>query len=277
MLKERYDFNELAELMAYLRSSEGCPWDRVQTHDSLKRYLIEEAYEVLEAIDALNDQDAGAPSSMHDAVKDSMLCEELGDLLLQVFFHARIAEEEGRFNIGDVVTAVSRKLVQRHTHVFGSDKADTPDEVVDNWEKIKKEEKGQKSQTDVLKSVPSNLPALMRSQKVQQKAASVGFDWDNAGDVFKKVREELDELENAYMSQKKDKISEETGDLFFSLVNLSRFLDVQSELALTAATEKFIRRFGQMEVKIMGQGKKLGGMTLQEMDEVWDQVKKEEE
>jgi tetrapyrrole methylase family protein/MazG family protein len=259
MLKEKYEFKDLLDIMKLLRSENGCPWDRVQTHDSLKKYLIEETYEVLEAID----------------LKDSKkISEELGDLLLQIIFHAQIAEEEGAFNINDVITGISRKMILRHTHVFGADKADTPDEVVDNWEVIKKKEKGIESQTGVLKDVPSNLPALMRSYKVQQKAAQVGFDWDNSDDVFNKVDEEICELKDVYKSENMERIYDEIGDVFFSLVNLSRFLKVQPELALTGTINKFIKRFEFIESESKKDGKKLEEMSLAEMDELWNKAKK---
>ena len=259
MLKEKYEFKDLLDIMKLLRSEKGCPWDRVQTHDSLKKYLIEETYEVLEAID----------------LKDSKkISEELGDLLLQIIFHAQIAEEEGAFNINDVITGISRKMILRHTHVFGADKADTPDEVVDNWEVIKKKEKGIESQTGVLKDVPSNLPALMRSYKVQQKAAQVGFDWDNSDDVFNKVDEEICELKDVYKSENMERIYDEIGDVFFSLVNLSRFLKVQPELALTGTINKFIKRFEFIESESKRDGKKLEEMSLAEMDELWNKAKK---
>lgn len=258
MIKDKYSFSELVDIMALLRSENGCPWDREQDHQSLKRYLIEETYEVLEAID-LGDR--------------KKLCEELGDLLLQIVFHGRIAEEEGTFNIEDVITGISRKMILRHTHVFGEDKAETADEVIDNWEAIKKKEKGIKKQTDVLKDVPSNLPALMRSYKVQQKAAQVGFDWDNTGDVFKKIYEEIKELEDVYESKNMDRITDEMGDVFFSLVNLSRFLKVQPELALTDTTNKFIKRFQYIEEESAKAGKRLEDMSLAEMDELWNKAK----
>ncbi len=260
MLKDKYSFDELVGLMAFLRGGDGCPWDRDQTHESLKKYLIEETYEVLEAIDSKD---------------DAKQCEELGDLLLQVIFHARIAEEGGRYGIGDIISGIAKKLVLRHTHVFGSGKADTPDEVVDNWERIKKEEKGMQTHADVLKAVPPNLPALMRSYKVQQKAALVGFDWEKTEDVFNKVNEELTELKNAYMSQSKEMIIEEIGDLLFSLVNLSRFLNVQPELALTGSTMKFIKRFEHMENECVSAGKNFEDLTPDEMDVFWNKAKED--
>lgn len=258
MLKDKYEFSDLVDIMALLRSDEGCPWDRDQNHESLKKYLIEETYEVLEAID-LKDRDK--------------LCEELGDLLLQIVFHAQIGREEGAFGINDVITAICRKMVLRHTHVFGEDRAETPDEVVDNWEAIKKKEKGIKDQTGVLKDVPTNLPALMRSYKVQQKAAQVGFDWDNIEDVFNKVDEEIMELKDVYKSKNVERISDEMGDVFFALVNLSRFLKIHPELALTGTINKFIKRFEYIEQESVKSGKRLEEMSLSEMDELWNKAK----
>ncbi|MCX7922227.1 MAG: nucleoside triphosphate pyrophosphohydrolase [Clostridia bacterium] len=258
MLKNKYEFQDLIEIMKLLRSENGCPWDKEQTHQSLKKYLIEETYEVLEVID-INDK--------------KRLCEELGDLLLQIVFHAQISAEDKDFDIGDVISGICRKMVSRHTHIFGEDKADTADQVVDNWEAIKKKEKGMETQTAVLKDVPSNLPALMRSFKVQQKAAQVGFDWDDIDDVFKKVKEEILELENVYKSKNVERITDEMGDVFFSLVNLSRFLKISPELALTGTTNKFIRRFEYIEQESGKAGKKLEEMTLEEMDELWNKAK----
>lgn len=258
MFKERYNFNDLLDIMTTLRSKEGCPWDREQTHESLKKYLIEETYEVLEAID-LKD--------------DAKMCEELGDVLLQVVFHAELGREDKRFDMGDIVDGVCKKLVSRHTHVFGDASASTPEEVLVNWEQIKKKEKGLKSQTGVLKDVPSNLPALMRSYKVQQKAAQVGFDWDNIDDVAAKVDEEIQELKDVYKSKNVERITDEMGDAFFALVNLSRFLKVQPELALTGTINKFIKRFEYVEKKSLESGKKLEEMSLAEMDVFWNEAK----
>jgi tetrapyrrole methylase family protein / MazG family protein len=258
MLKDKYSFQDLVEIMTLLRSENGCPWDKEQTHDSLKKYLIEEAYEVLEAID-LKDK--------------NKIYDELGDVLLQIVFHAQIGKEEGTFDIDDVTTAVCKKMVSRHTHIFGEDKADTPDEVINNWEAIKKKEKGLKSQTGVLKDVPGNLPALMRSYKVQEKAAQVGFDWDNIEDVFEKVNEEINELKDVYESENLERITDEIGDVFFSLVNLSRFLKVQPELALTGTINKFIKRFEYVEQESLKNGRKLEEMSLTEMDELWNKAK----
>ncbi len=258
MLKDRYEFSDLVEIMKLLRSREGCPWDREQTHESLKKYLIEEVYEVLEVID-LNDKDR--------------MCEELGDLLLQIVFHGQIAAEEGSFDIGDIITGICRKMVLRHTHVFGGDRADTSEDVLQNWEAIKKKEKGIVNHTDVLKDVPSNLPALMRSYKVQQKAAQVGFDWNRIEDAMLKLEEEIGEFKEVYKESNKGRIEDELGDVLFSIVNVSRFLKVQPELALTGTINKFIKRFEFIEEESLKEGRKLEEMSLEEMDRLWDKAK----
>lgn len=248
----------LIDIMKLLRSEEGCPWDREQTHDSLKKYLIEETYEYLEVVD-LEDK--------------ARMCEELGDVLLQIVFHARIAEENGDFNIEDVINGVCDKMIHRHPHVFDDVTAETSSQVLKNWEEIKKKEKGVTNQTSVLQGVPKNLPALMRSYKVQQKAAQVGFDWTNPGDVFAKIREEIDELEAEYNKQNKSGIDEEFGDVLFSVVNLSRFLKVHPELSLTQSTDKFIGRFEYIEKRASEQGRTLDGMSLEEMEALWVEAK----
>ena len=258
MYKDKYNFDDLLEIMKILRSEGGCPWDREQTHESLKRYLIEETYEVLEAIDAKN--------------KD-MLCEELGDLLLQVVFHARIAEENKDFTLDDIITAISRKMYFRHPHVFADGKAETADDVVENWELIKRKEKNLESYTGELKSIPKNLPALMRSYKVQQKAAKIGFDWEHVEDAMKKVHEEIEELNHARKNKDAENIFEELGDLLFAVVNVSRFLDVHPELALSATIEKFIARFEYIEKKAGENGKNMEVMSLKEMDLLWEEAK----
>lgn len=250
-----YKFRHLVEVMELLRSPEGCPWDREQSHQSLKQYLIEETYEVLEAIN-LDDMDK--------------LAEELGDVLLQVVFHAQIAKEHGEFSINDVITGICRKMINRHTHIFGDAKVDSAEQVVGNWEAIKKKEKGLKSHTQVLKDIPAILPALMRSYKVQKKAALVGFDWDKPEDAIAKADEEFRELKQAYQSGNENDIKEELGDLLFAIVNISRFLKQEPEQALTATTEKFIRRFAYIEEHA---DKPLEEMTLKEMDELWNQAK----
>lgn len=258
MEEKRYSYKDLLDIMTRLRAPNGCPWDREQDHKSLKRYLIEESYEVLEAIDE-EDPDK--------------LKEELGDLLLQVVFHAEIAKEAGIFDMSDVIDGICKKMINRHRHVFGEEEAETPDDVMKIWEEVKKSEKHQETQTQVLKDVPSNLPALMRSFKVQQKAAQVGFDWDNTEDAFQKIYEETNELSQAYKEGNHAYIEEEIGDLLFAVVNVARFLKVQPELALTATVNKFIRRFEYVETKAREQGKKLEDMSLSEMDALWDEAK----
>ena len=252
---DRFGFGHLVEIMQILRAPEGCPWDREQTHESLKQYLIEETYEVLEAIDL---QDMGK------------LAEELGDVLLQVVFHAQVAMEYGEFAIGDVITAVCQKMINRHTHIFGDAVANSAEQVVENWEAIKKKEKGLKSHAQVLLDIPKNLPALMRSYKVQKKAALAGFDWDKTEDAMAKLEEEYGELKEARRQGNKEEIREELGDLLFAVVNVSRFLKEEPELALTAATEKFIRRFTYMERNAESP---LETMTLEQMDSLWNQAK----
>ena len=252
---KNYDFMHLAEIMSMLRAPEGCPWDREQSHESLKQYFIEETYEVLEAID-LKDPDK--------------LMEELGDVLLQVVFHAEIAREHGEFDIGDVTTRVCRKMIERHTHIFGDIKVDSPEQVVDNWEALKKREKGFKSHTQVLKDIPSNLPALIRGYKVQKKAALVGFDWEQVEDAMKKVDEELKELKAVYQDGSDEEKAGELGDLLFAVVNVARFLRIHPELALTATIEKFIKRFEYIEKNA---SRPLEEMSLAEMDELWNRAK----
>ena len=261
MQNKRYGYEDLLEIMKKLRDPGGCPWDREQDHESLKKYFIEETYEVLEAIDLKSPEN---------------LCEELGDVLLQVIFHARIAEENGQFSMDDVVNTVSKKMVHRHQHVFGVARAETADDVINLWEDIKKQEKGVKSQTDVLKDVPPILPALMRSYKVQEKAAKVGFDWDQVEDAWEKMAEETEELREACSTGDKEKMEDEMGDLLFAVVNVARFLKIQPELALTGTINKFIRRFEYIETKSREKGMELSSMTLQQMDELWDEAKKSE-
>lgn len=259
MLKENYNFSDLLEIMRILRAENGCPWDREQTHESLKQYLLEETYEVMEVIDKNDPQ---------------KLCEELGDVLLQVIFHAQIASENGYFNINDVIDGISKKMVSRHVHVFGNDKCNTANDVVELWEKLKKKEKGNITHTNVLQAIPTNLPALIRAYKVQHKAALVGFDWDNIEDVINKVHEEIEELSQVYNTNEKEKASEEIGDSIFALVNLARFLDIHPEFCLTSTTEKFIRRFNYIEEEATKKGRKLEDMTLAEMDSLWNEAKK---
>ncbi len=258
MINKKYSFNDLLEIMSLLRSENGCPWDREQTHESLKKYLIEETYEVLEALDT------GDRNKFAD---------ELGDLLLQIVFHAQIGKEEGTFDVDDVISMVCQKMINRHTHVFGQANADTSEEVLDNWESIKKQEKGLESHTQVLKDVSSYLPALMRSYKVQDKAAKVGFDWENVDGALQKVDEEIDEVKEVYKSGNIERIEEEIGDLLFAVVNVARFLKVQPELSLMKTIEKFIYRFEYIEKNRFRFNEDLNEMTLEEMDLLWNEAK----
>lgn len=257
-LKDKYTIEDLIAIMARLREPDGCPWDRVQTHQSIKKSMIEETYE---AIDALDFGD------------DKAFANELGDVLLQVVFHAQIARERGAFDFDDVVKEVCTKLITRHTHVFGEDNAGDADEALTNWEKNKKKEKKIETYTGVLSDVPKYLPALMRAEKVQKKAKGFGFDWDDIEPVYEKVYEEIDEVKEAYKSGNENSIREEYGDLLFAVVNLGRFLEVDSETALTGATNKFISRFSKMEKLAQEKGLDMGKMGLLELDELWNCVK----
>ncbi len=251
----RAEFDKLIEIMARLRSDQGCPWDREQNHTSLQPYLLEESYEVLEAID---NKDA------------AHLCEELGDLLLQIVFHAQIAGEADEFTIEDVVRSINEKLIRRHPHVFADAVINTSAEQKKHWERIKKTE-GKKSALD---GVPRELPALTRARRVQQKAASVGFDWEKTEQVMEKVREEEKELLEEISSGSRERIQEEFGDLLFALVNLARFLDLDPETSLRLAVEKFSLRFRKVEEEMKRKGRRMEDSTLAEMDIVWEEVKK---
>lgn len=256
--KSKYDFSDLVEIMKILRSPDGCPWDRVQTHESIRANFIEETYEAIEAIDT----------------KDTaLLREELGDVMMQVIFHALMEEEVGNFNIDDVCDEVCKKLIVRHPHVFSDTIADTPDEVLKNWDQIKMKTKSQKSQSEVLSSVSKSLPALMYSQKVQHKAAKVGFDFVNTDDALDKVSEELSELKSAINNNDTENMSEELGDLLFSVVNVSRFIKVDSEKALYDATLKFTERFGKVEQLCKERDIDMTKASISVLDSLWDEVK----
>lgn len=256
----RRGFAQLEYVMDKLRAPGGCTWDREQTHESLKICLLEEAYEVIEAIDERD---------------DDKLCEELGDLLLQVVFHACIAKEQARFSMRDVSTGICDKLIYRHPHIFAQVQVKNAQDVLRNWEALKKKEKKQTTQTEVLRAVPKPLPALSRSVKIQAKAAQVGFDWDNANDAFLKVREETEELAQEMIRSPIDQeaMAEELGDLLFAVTNVARRLNIQPEFALYKSSEKFINRFEKMENAAREAGKKLDGMTLSEMDKIWNNIK----
>ncbi|MGI5907385.1 MAG: nucleoside triphosphate pyrophosphohydrolase [Christensenellales bacterium] len=256
--RERFGFDALVAIMDRLRGEGGCPWDREQTHETLRQYLIEETYEVLEAIDRGDDAE---------------LADELGDVLLQVVFHARIAREQGRFTDRDVTTAICGKMIRRHTHVFGSAQADTAADVLVNWDAIKRDEKGERTRSDSLRSVSPDLPALIRSEKVQDRASRVGFDWDDASIALEKVFEEAKEVRRELELKNRERAGEEIGDLLFAVANVARLSGVRSELALRAATDKFITRFERMEELAEKEGARLANMTLDEMDRLWDRAK----
>jgi tetrapyrrole methylase family protein/MazG family protein len=256
--KQTFCYEDLVKIMAILRSPSGCPWDKEQTHISIRNNLIEETYEAIEAIDSKNDE---------------LLKEELGDILLQVVFHCEIAKSENHFNIDDVCDGICKKLILRHPHIFAQVQANTTKEVLNNWDEIKKEEKGHNFHSDTLNSVAKSLPSLMRSQKIQKKAAKVGFDWDNIDGAFAKVYEELEELKDAIKQGEKLHIREELGDLLFATVNISRFIDCDSEEALYLACDKFCLRFEKMEQLAIEQSRRLEDMTLEEMDVLWNRTK----
>jgi tetrapyrrole methylase family protein/MazG family protein len=274
-LKERYAVDELLAIMAFLRSDEGCPWDRVQTHESIKGNLIEEAYE---AVDAIRQKD------------NAKLCEELGDVMMQVVFHAQMAKEAGNFTFDDVVSGICRKLISRHSHLFGDDVATTPHDVLDTWEKNKREEKGHDSIIQELQDVPISFPALMRSFKLQKRAARIGFDWPTIDGAREKIVEETDELFDEVNKAMRDvgsegdlsktfereRIFNEGGDLLFAVVNVLRMLEIDPESALNATSEKFIRRFIMMDELARENNQILEEMSLDEMDQLWNKVKENE-
>ncbi len=248
----------LVNIIAQLRAPHGCPWDRAQTHASLKRYLLEESYELFEAIEQ---EDSAA------------MMDELGDVLLQVLLHAQIAAEKRAFTIDDVINNLSAKLIRRHPHVFAEEHAQTPAEVAQKWDAIKRTEKTAAARTSAVDGVPKVFPALMRAEKVQKKAAKVGFDWDQPLAVLAKVDEELTELRQALENADRQGMREELGDLLFAAVNLARFAEIDPEFALQEATAKFMARFRLMEEMIKEQGLDLQRMSLDELDQFWVEAK----
>ncbi len=256
--KQKYNFNDLVEIVKILRSPEGCPWDREQTHKSIRSNFIEETYEAVEAIDTDDTE---------------LLKEELGDVLLQVALHSEIESEQNNFTIEDVCDGICKKLIIRHPHVFSNVEADTTEQVLKNWDAIKMQTKSQKSQTQAMLSVSKALPSLMRSAKLQRKAAKVGFDWENVDGALEKLFEECEELKQAIENNDKANQREELGDVLFSAVNVARFLDIDSEHALYDACDKFTDRFSKVESLANKRGINMKTASLTELDSLWDEVK----
>ena len=252
------EFDRLVEIVATLRSPQGCPWDREQHHDSLKQYFVEEVYEVLEAL---------------DAAEPARLCAELGDVLLQILLHAQIAAEQGAFDIRDVVQRISDKLVYRHPHVFGEVVVADSDEVLRNWEQLKRHETEVQPRESMLHVIPASLPALQRSQKLQENAARVGFDWEDISGPWAKLHEEIQELGQVADSGDREAIAHELGDLLLAVVNLARFLHIPAEEALRQGNVRFEQRFREVERRAAARGEKLSDMTLGKLDELWEEAK----
>ena len=256
-------FDNLVDIIKILQAPGGCPWDREQTHKSLKPYFLEEVYEALEAIDSGSDES---------------LKEELGDVLLQVVFHAEIATRESRFDIEDIIKGIISKLKRRHPHIFDDVSVDNSEEVLKNWEAIKRREKRKKKEgNSVLDGLPKNLPALIKARRIQEKVSRFGFDWERTEEVMLKVEEELRELKEASIKNDTAAIEEELGDLLFAVANLARFVSVCPEDALKKTIDKFQRRFLYIERELPKRGKKLGETSLEEMDELWEEIKAKEE
>lgn len=250
-------FSTFREIIKRLRGPGGCPWDRKQTHASLKPYLVEESYEVLETL-----EDQNMPA----------LCEELGDLWLQIMLHSQIAEETGEFTLEDVLRRINSKLIHRHPHVFDSRKVKDAEEVSANWQELKEEEK--EGNHSLLSGVPRGMPALAHSQSIQRRAAAVGFDWEKVNDIMEKLVEEVDELKNACSPEEKER---EFGDILFTLVNVGRRMDMDVESALRQTNTRFMQRFNYIEEECRGKGVDLKTLTLAEMDRLWDEAKEVEE
>lgn len=256
--KDSYDMNDLIKLVAVLRAPGGCPWDIKQTHESIKKNFIEETYEVIEAI---NKKDA-------DSLK-----EELGDVLLQVALHSEMEKEAGTFNFNDVANDICQKLIVRHPHVFGDVSATDEKEALSRWDAVKLKTKGMKTQSEAMLKVPREFHALMRAQKIQQKAAKAGFDWDSMDGAFEKLYEEINELKSAIADNKRTAIEDEFGDVLFSCVNISRFIDVDSEEALTAATDKFLERYLAVERLAQEKNIDMKTATIEQLDVLWNKAK----
>lgn len=258
--KEQYQFEDLLQVMRILRSDEGCMWDRQQDHHSIRRDFIEETYEVCEAIDNEDTE---------------LLKEELGDVLFQVVFHTTIEEEQGHFDINDVIDGICKKMIYRHPHVFKDVEVHSTRDILNNWDDLKKTEKHQKSVTDTMDSVARTLPSLIRAEKVMKKAEKAGFEWDSVEDALDKVQEELDEVRRAEHGD--GNLPEEIGDLLFATVKVAKFAQTDPEEALNHTTEKFIHRFSHVEAGAAAQGKQVGDLTLNEMLALWEESKKDEQ
>lgn len=256
--KDEYNFDDLVEIVRILRAPGGCPWDAEQTHESIRCDFLEETYEVLEAIDTKN---------------PVLMQEELGDVMLQVVFHSRISEEEGTFDINGVADGICKKLIIRHPHVFGDVTVGGTEDVLKNWDDIKRKTKKQGTQTDAMAAIPATFPALMKAQKVQGKAKKAGFDWRDPDGAFEKVGEEAAELKEALASGDAQKIEDELGDLLFSAVNVARFCDCDAEGALDKATNKFMKRFAFVEKAAAERGIDMKAASLAELDALWDEAK----
>lgn len=256
--KEKYDFNDLVTIVKLLRSENGCPWDKEQTHESIRQNFIEETYEAIEAIDTKDTE---------------LLKEELGDVMLQVVFHAVLEEETGSFDISEVVDGICKKLIVRHPHVFSDVVANDTAQVLKNWDQIKMQTKSQKNQTQAMRSVSKALPSLMRSQKLQQKAAKVGFDWDSVDGALEKLDEEIAELKAAVKNKDIANQNEELGDVLFSAVNVSRFLGVDPEKALYDSCDKFVDRFEKIEEEAKNHGIDMKSADLNTLNSLWDKAK----
>ena len=258
-LNNKKDFNDLLDIIETLRGENGCPWDREQTHESLEKALIEECYEVIDAIDQEDD--------------DSLI-EELGDVLLQVVFHASIGKEDGYFDIGDVIKGICEKMISRHPHVFEKNETlDSSNEVLDKWDQLKKKEKGYETLSDEMNGLTKGLPALLRAHKIQNKAKKVGFDFKDVSEAINKLNEEINEVLDVYKTENKAKIKDEVGDLLFSCVNVARLLEVDEEIALNFTIDKFIKRFSYIEECANNKGLKINDLTLEDMNNLWEESK----
>ncbi len=258
MSKGTIGIERLTELMERLRGPGGCPWDKEQNLKTLTPFIIEEAYEVVDAIES------GDPGSVKD---------ELGDLLFQVIFACRIMTEEGRFGLTEVIDNTVEKMIRRHPHVYGEVEAETAEEVLKNWEEIKLSERNEVAGESILSKIPNSMPSLMRAAKVSKRAAKSGFDWSDIGAVFAKVTEEIKEFQEALESSDAEQTEEEFGDILFALVNVARFAEVNPEMALKKAIDKFIRRFGSVEALVKKKNKDLNSTSVEELEELWNEAK----